>query len=102
MTARIYRQPKSAGQSGQSQTHTWILEYGQSSPHRPGGLMGWTGSRDTRSQLRLKFGSRDEALGYAQLHAIAYELEEPAPSRARKPKVYADNFASGRVQNWTH
>ncbi|MBV1836270.1 ETC complex I subunit [Acetobacter estunensis] len=102
MTARIYRKPKSAGQSGQAGTHDWILEYGQSVPHRPTPLMGWTGSQhDTQSQLRLRFPNEESAVAYANRYAIAYEVERPV-ARIRKAKVYADNFAANRIQNWTH
>lgn len=101
MTARIYRQPKSAGQSGQHGIHDWIFEYGQSSPHRPTRLMGWTGSTDTQSQICLRFDSREDAEAYAQRYAIPYEVEFPV-ARIRRPKVYADNFAANRIENWTH
>ncbi|NHN83631.1 oxidoreductase [Acetobacter musti] len=103
MTARIYRQPKAAGQSGFHGTHTWILDYGQSAQRHPDPLMGWTGSsRDTQSQLRLRFDSSDAAVAYAKKHAIPYELEQPPAAHIRAPKVYADNFAANRIQNWTH
>ena len=51
MRARIYQQPKTAMQSGQANTHDWILEYGQSEQRIQDPLMGWFGSGDTRSQL---------------------------------------------------
>lgn len=101
MTARIYKQPKSAGQSGLYGARSWIFEYGQSAPHRPTPLMGWTGSSDTKAQVRLKFASLEEAEAYARRHAIPYAVE-PVVERIRVPKVYADNFAMNRIQNWTH
>ncbi|NHN87632.1 ETC complex I subunit [Acetobacter conturbans] len=101
MTARIYRQPKSAGQSGLHGIHDWIFEYGQSAQRRPDPLMGWTGSRDTSAQIRLRFESCESAEAYARRHAIPYEVEAPV-ERIRKPKIYADNFAVNRLENWTH
>ncbi len=101
LRARIFREPKAAAQSGQANMHDWILEYGQSLPRRTDPLMGWTGSGDTQSQLRLRFAAREEAIAYAEREGIAYDLELPVP-RIRKPKAYADNFRFDRQQNWTH
>ena len=101
MRARIFREPKTAMQSGQANTHDWILEYGQSERRLADPLMGWSGSGDTQSQLRLKFPSREDAVAYAEREAIAYDIELPT-ARVRKPKSYADNFRYDRLQNWTH
>ena len=101
MRARIFKEPKTSMQSGQANTHDWVLEYGQSLPRRTDPLMGWTGSGDMQSQIRLKFPSREEAVAYAEREAIAYDVELPAP-RIRKAKAYADNFRFDRLQNWTH
>jgi len=101
MRARIFKEPKDATQSGQANTDDWILEYGQSKPRTADPLMGWTGSADTQSQVRLKFPSREDAVAYAERAAIAYDIEIPPP-RIRKPKAYADNFRADRLQNWTH
>jgi len=57
---------------------------------------------NTRGQLRLRFGSREEAIAYADRNEIAYDLEIPPAVRQPKPKVYADNFRFGRSENWTH
>lgn len=101
MPARIYKQPKAAGQSGLAGTREWVFEYGQTAPRHQDPLMGWTGSQDTPSQLRLYFASCEEAVAYAQREQIGYEVEAPV-QRIRKPKVYADNFRFDRIQNWTH
>lgn len=61
MPARIYQQSKPAGQSGLAGTRKWVFEYGQGAPRKQDALMGWTGSADTRSQLRLLFDSREAA-----------------------------------------
>ena len=101
MRARIFKDPKNASQSGQANTHDWILEYGQSRQRQVDPLMGWTGSSDTQSQIRLKFPTQDEAVAYADREGIPYDLELPV-ARIRKPKAYADNFRVDRIQNWTH
>ncbi len=101
MRARIFKEPRATPQSGHANSHDWIVEYGQTTPRRTDPLMGWVGSGDTQSQLRLKFPTREDAVGYAEREGIPYDLELPTP-RIRKPKAYADNFRSDRVQNWTH
>ncbi|GBQ41206.1 hypothetical protein KOEU_35640 [Komagataeibacter europaeus] len=101
MRARIYRQSKPSTQSGQAGTHTWVLDYGQNRPRHIDTLMGWTGSADTPSQLRLQFPDQDSAVAYATREGIAFDIEIPTP-RIRRPKAYADNFRYDRIQNWTH
>ena len=91
MTARIYQPAKSPTQSGQANSRHWLLEYEQDGKREIDSLMGWTGSADTRSQVRLKFSSRDEALAYAKKHGLDYNLEEPQARRVR-PKSNSDNF----------
>jgi hypothetical protein len=54
-----------------------------------------------RSQLRLAFATREEAVAYAERSGIAYRLEEPRP-RAAVRKAYSDNFRFGRKEAWTH
>jgi hypothetical protein len=99
--ARIFQQPRNAMQSGQANTHDWVLEFEPDGPRRADPLMGWIGSGDTRAQLRLKFESREEAVAYADRNELSYSVELPHPRRIR-PKAYADNFRNGRPDNWTH
>jgi hypothetical protein len=63
--------------------------------------MGWIGSADTQTQVRLSFPTREEAIAYAEREGIAYAVEIEQPRRVR-PKAYADNFRYGRMENWTH
>lgn len=100
--ARIYREPKSAMQSGRSR-QAWILEFEPGEAKRPDPLMGWYGSGDMLSQLRLRFESRDAAIAYARAQGIAFEAEaEPAGAGPMRPKSYSDNFRFGRAENWSH
>jgi hypothetical protein len=101
MRARIFQQPKTAMQSGIAGTDHWVLEFESTSPGRHDPLMGWFGSRDTQSQVRLRFPTQADATAYADRQGLAYDLELPLP-RVRKPKAYADNFKYGRLENWTH
>ena len=101
MAARIYRPAKTAMQSGQAKTQRWVLEYEPENPREVEPLMGWTSSRDMKSQIRLNFASKDEAVAYARKHGIAFHVVEPHP-RKRRAKSYSDNFRFGRVGSWTH
>lgn len=44
-------------------------------------LMGWNGGADTLSQVRLRFPSREAAIGYARRHGLPYEVREPTHIR---------------------
>ena len=101
MTARIYRPAKTAMQSGIAGTRKWVLEYTPAHPRTTDPLMGWTGSTDTLTQLRLRFETLAEAENYARRHGIAYRVFKPKP-RHHAPKSYSDNFRSDRKQLWTH
>jgi hypothetical protein len=101
MVARIYKPARNAMQSGDAQAKEWVLHFEPETPRQIEPLMGWTGSSDTRHQVKLAFHSREEAIAYAERNGIAYVLQEPD---ARKPvrKSYADNFRFGRIGMWTH
>ena len=59
--------------------------------------MGWTGSRDTRGQVELRFESKEEAVAYAERHGYAFWVQE-AHRRRIRPKSYAENFRHDRVE----
>ena len=101
MQVRIYQPPKTAMQSGRSNTKRWVLEFEPEKAREVEPLMGWTSSRDTRSQMRLRFDSKELAIAYAEKHGYMYVVEE-ARERRVKPKAYADNFRSDRQGRWTH
>ncbi|MDE3114959.1 MAG: ETC complex I subunit [Pseudomonadota bacterium] len=101
MRARIYRPSKTAMQSGKARTRAWVLEYEPEVPRTPDPLMGWTSSSDMRSQIELEFDSAEEAMAYAQKHAIPYQVFEPHPHQA-KAKAYSDNFRFDRKVPWSH
>ena len=100
MTARIYLPARSATQSGPG-ADKWILEYEPESPPEVEPLMGWTSSADMKSQVRLRFATKEEAVAYATRNGVAYRVEEPKPPRS-KIVSYSDNFGPGRVAPWSH
>ena len=100
MTARIYQPARSAMQSGQAKDD-WLLEYEPEKPRSIEPLMGWTSSADMRSQVKLRFDTKEEAIAYAEREGLAYQVFEPLPRRQIR-KSYADNFKYGRIGSWTH
>ena len=86
---------------GEARTKRWILEFEPTSARRVEPLMGWTSSDDMNSQVRLNFGTKDEAISYAEREGIEYTVFEPK-ERRRRPKAYADNFSFKRQGQWTH
>ena len=101
MAARIYKPAKTAMQSGTATTREWVLEYEPEQPRTIEPLMGWTSSADTKSQIRLSFATKEEAVAYATRQGIAFRLEEPQKTETRR-KSYAENFKFGRPDRWTH
>ena len=100
MTARIYHPTRNAMQSGQAKDK-WLLEYEPETPRQIEPLMGWTSSTDMKSQIKLRFDTKEEAIAYAQRNGIAYRLEEPKKA-IRKVVSYSDNFKTNRAVPWSH
>lgn len=89
--ARIYRPAKSAMTSGRKKTKFWVLEYEPAGKKRQDPVMGWAGSGDMLSQVRLTFDSQEEAIAYAKRKDLDYRIA-PVHDRTVKAKSYADNF----------
>ncbi len=66
MVARIYKPAKTAMQSGKANTKAWALDFAPEQPREVEPLMGWTSSGDMRQQVRLQFGSKEEAIAYCE------------------------------------
>ena len=100
MTARIFQPARSAMQQGKAK-NSWVLEYEPSEARVIEPLMGWTSSGDMKTQVRLKFDSKEEAIAYAERNGIAHRVEEPKPHR-RRVLSYSENFAPNRIVPWSH
>ncbi len=102
MFARIYVPARNATQQGRAGTQTWLLEYEPEQASEVEPLMGWTSSADMRSQIKMKFASREEAENYAKRNGIPYRVSGEPKKRRIIRKSYADNFRYGRKHAWTH
>ncbi len=105
MRAKIYSPAPNTMQSGQLRTGDWILEFYPTNKKIIDPLMGWSGSKGTKNQLRMRFKTKESAIDYAQQNQIKYDLIE-TKARTRKPNIrkmgYAENFSHNRRSPWTH
>ena len=101
MSARIFSPAKTAMQSGKGKTGRWILEFEQESPREIDPLMGYTTSSDMKSQIRLTFSTKEEAVAYAEKNGLAFTVREPNEPK-RRQVAYSDNFKYDRTTPWTH
>jgi len=101
MRVRIYKPAKTAMQSGAAKSDVWVLEFEPEDAVTPDPLMGWNGSAGTSQQVRLRFGTAEEAVTYAERHGHEYTVATPKKRKFRS-KTYAENFSYERRQPWTH
>jgi NADH dehydrogenase (ubiquinone) Fe-S protein 4 len=88
--AKIYKPTKTAMQSGTGNTKNWSLEFDTlDTGINP--LMGWESSKDTMSEVKLEFLTREQAINYAKKNDIDYYVIEPQKRKIIK-KSYSDNF----------
>lgn len=90
-TARISQIDRKTTQSGKANAGLWMLEFERQEAQRADPLTGWNGSGDTRTQVRITFKSRDDAIAYAERHGLSYHIVPATPSKL-KIQAYADNF----------
>lgn len=103
MIARIYQPARNAMQSGQGKSKVWILEFAPKERRAVDPLMGWTGSSDMDSQVKLSFESKEAAVAYATSNGLAYQVQEPKDRKHLVRKGgYGENFATQRRTVWTH
>ena len=88
--AKIYKPSKTAMQSGNRNTKNWILEFDTiDTGINP--LMGWETSKDTMSEVKLEFSTKERAINFAKKNSIDYYVIEPQKRKVIK-KSYTDNF----------
>lgn len=89
--ARISETERKTTQSGKAKAGAWLLEFEREMPLRPDPLTGWNGSGDTRTQVRLRFETKDAAIAYCDRHGLAHHVVDAQPVKLRL-QAYADNF----------
>ena len=88
--AKIYKPTQTAMQSGKGNSKNWLLEF-ETLDNDISPLMGWESSKDTMSEIKLKFTTKEKAINYAKKNNIIYNLIEPKERKVIK-KSYADNL----------
>ena len=92
--AKIYKPTKTAMQSGLRNTKNWLLEFDTlNTGINP--LTGWETSRDTMSEVRMEFLTKDQAINFAKKNNIDYYIIEPQKQKIIK-KSYTDNFLKNK------
>ena len=88
--AKIYKPTQTAMQSGKGNSKNWLLEF-DTLNNGINPLMGWESSKDTMSEVKLEFLTREQAISYAKKNNIDYYIVEPQKRKIIK-KSYTDNF----------
>ena len=88
--AKIYKPTQTAMQSGKGNSKNWLLEF-DTLNNGINPLMGWESSKDTMSEVKLEFLTREQAISYAKKNNIDYYIVEPQKRKIIKKK-YSDNF----------
>ena len=88
--AKIYKPTKTAMQSAEGNTRNWLLEFDTLNTGIDP-LMGWVSSKDTMSEVKLEFSTKEQAINYAKKNNIEYYIIEPQKRKIIK-KSYSDNF----------
>ena len=88
--AEIYKPTNTVMQTGGRNTKKWLLEFDTlNTGVNP--LMGWVTSKDTMSEVKLEFSTKEQAINYAKKNNINYHIIEPQKRKIIK-KSYSDNF----------
>ncbi|KAL4855981.1 NADH dehydrogenase [ubiquinone] iron-sulfur protein 4 [Chlorella vulgaris] len=101
----IYSPARTAGQQGVSQTAAgggpnWKIQH-DAQPKWVNPLIGWTSTGDALENVarQLYFGSKEEAIAFAEKNGWSYEVQEYHEASKARPKRYVgygDNFSVKR------
>jgi len=81
-------------QSGKGNSKNWLLEF-DTLNNGINPFMGWETSKDTMSEVKLEFLTREQAINYAKKNNIDYYIIEPQKRKIIK-KSYTDNFLKNK------
>ena len=81
-------------QSGRRNIKNWLLEFDTlDTGINP--MMGWETSKDTMSEVKLEFSTKEQAVNYARKNNVDYYIIEPQKVKMIK-RSYSDNFLKGK------
>ena len=81
---------KTAMQSGRGNSKKWLLKF-DTLDNGINPLTGWETSKDTMSEVKLEFSTKEQAINFAIKNKINYRIIEPHVRKIIK-KSYTDNF----------
>jgi hypothetical protein len=84
--ALIFRRTQPVTTSGRARTNQWVLRFERRLPQTIEPLMGWAADDDPLTQIELKFGSREEAIAYAECEGLAYRVEGESVAATRSAR----------------
>ncbi len=84
--ALIFRRTQPVITSGRVGTNQWVLRFERRLPQTIEPLMGWAADDDPLTQIELKFGSREEAIAYAECEGLAYRVEGESVAATRSAR----------------
>lgn len=94
MKVKITNLTKNPMQSGLGKNKLWLLTcFEEDNSRSINNVTGWTSSANTKTQLKIKFKTKEEAIAYAQSQKFEYVVCE-ANKPTVKSKSYSDNFTA--------
>jgi len=90
MKAIIFRQPRSAMQSGDATTKKWYIKFEREYRQTHDFLMGWSSSKDMAQQVEghLIFDTQEDAIEFCKINNYPYEVI-PYKEIIVKPRSYS-------------
>lgn len=94
MKVKIRNLANNPMQSGRGKENLWLLTFPNNLGDRNiNDVTGWTSSKNTKTQMKLKFENKEDAIEYAIENGFDYEIYEANKSQAQKSaKSYVQNF----------
>ncbi|XP_045477867.1 NADH dehydrogenase [ubiquinone] iron-sulfur protein 4, mitochondrial [Harmonia axyridis] len=89
---RIYMPPKNAMQSGTNNLGHWEIDF-DNRERWENPLMGWCSTGDPLSNMKVQFGSPEEAIEHCEKNGWQWYIQESKLEKPVKPKSYGINFS---------
>eukprot|EP01116_Phalansterium_solitarium_P004343 TRINITY_DN15334_c0_g1_i1.p1 TRINITY_DN15334_c0_g1~~TRINITY_DN15334_c0_g1_i1.p1 ORF type:complete len:185 (-),score=8.68 TRINITY_DN15334_c0_g1_i1:108-593(-) len=90
--ATIFRIGRFVGQAGSRGADEWRIEFNREDKVTYD-LMGWTGTADPLTYVRMDFPTKDDAVRFAERNGLNFVVEkDPNEGVVKKRRSYADNF----------
>lgn len=92
---RIYIPPKNAMQSGTNNIQNWEMEF-DNRERWENPLMGWCSSGDPLSNMKVQFGTKEEAIEHCEKNGWKWFVDGDLKEKPKRVKNYGTNFSWNR------